>query len=152
MLSWWQFSVRFRTEYGIWFGSKSRKENCHRDHIPLNLKRTKKLFRSECKDVKRAFTRFIRAYKMLQFPLLPFHKETQQFSESTIVIFTHQLRRKWSRVNPTILEIFCDAFKCHRDISKKATLNISESSTRDSGCRPPKKKAPRSECARDTDR
>ena len=35
--SWWQFFFGFRTKWiSIWF--QNRKENCHHDHIPFNVK------------------------------------------------------------------------------------------------------------------
>ena len=36
--SWWQFFFRFSEQNGIPFGSENRKENCHQDHIPFNVK------------------------------------------------------------------------------------------------------------------
>jgi len=33
-----QFSFRFSEPNGIQFGSENRKENCHHNHIPFNLK------------------------------------------------------------------------------------------------------------------
>ena len=36
--SWWQFFFRFSEPNGIPFGSENRKEICHHDHIPFNVK------------------------------------------------------------------------------------------------------------------
>ena len=36
--SWWQFSFRFSEPNGIPFCSENRKENCHHDHIPFNVR------------------------------------------------------------------------------------------------------------------